>query len=118
MERLSCGSDIVGRFRGNWRGFMREYRVLLVLTVAAALADGASTVCFMMRDGIEAEGHPVIRMVSVVLGPVAGPVLGKAAQLAFAIGLAVFLRRQAVYIFVAMIVLYGWAAWYNIWGCS
>ena len=28
----------------------------------------------------------------------------------------VFLRRWAVFIFLPIIILYGWAAWYNVWG--
>jgi len=33
-----------------------------------------------------------------------------------AIVVTVFLRRWAVYILVPLIILYGWAAWYNLYG--
>jgi hypothetical protein len=34
------------------------------------------------------------------------------------VALTIYLRRWAIYIFVAVIILYAWAAWYNIWGCD
>ncbi|MFH1718815.1 MAG: hypothetical protein ABIF19_15780, partial [Planctomycetota bacterium] len=106
------------RFRFNWDGYVRNYRVLLVLTLLAALADAASTAYFMLQAGPDAEGHPAIRLLSWLLGPVLGPVIGKLCQLTALIALTVYLRRQAIYIFAAVIILYLWAAWYNIWGCD
>lgn len=116
--RVRSISDIVKRFRTNWSGYAREYRVLLILTVLAALADGVSTVYFMLRAGPDAEGHPAVRLVSMLLGPVFGPILGKLCQLIVVVALTVYLRRWATCIFVAVIVLYAWAAWYNVWGCE
>jgi hypothetical protein len=110
--------DIVERFRTNWSGYIREYHLFLALTILAALADAASTVCFMLRAGPDVEGHPAVRLVSMVLGPVFGPILGKLCQFAAVVALTVYLRRWAACIFVAVIVLYVWAAWYNTWGCE
>ncbi len=76
----------------------------------------ASTIYFMLIHGPAAEGHPVVRMISHVLGPILGPMLGKTTQFLVAIVVTVFLRRWAAYIFVPLIILYGWAAWYNLWG--
>jgi tetrahydromethanopterin S-methyltransferase subunit D len=76
-----------------------------------------STVYFMLTEGLQAEGHPAVRLVSTVFGPVLGPIIGKICQFLVVIAVTVFLRRQAVYIFVAVIILYLWAAWYNVWGC-
>jgi hypothetical protein len=90
----------------------------LILTVLAAVADAASTVYFMLRTGPDAEGHPAIRMISSVFGPMLGPILGKLFQLTVVVSLTIYLRRWAVYIFVALIILYAWAAWYNVWGCE
>lgn len=104
------------RFRENWQGYVCRYRVFLVLTALACLADMASTIYFMLIRGPGAEGHPAVREFSFLLGPILGPVFGKAVQFFVVIGLTVFLRRWAVHIFITVIILYTWAAWYNIWG--
>ena len=108
--------DIIERFRLNWSGYIHDYQPCLILTFLAALADAASTVYFMLQTGPEAEGHPAIRLLSWLLGPLFGPIFGKLCQLTAIIVLTVYLRRQAIHIFVAVILLYLWAAWYNIWG--
>jgi len=117
MTQIRSAKDVIKRFRENWTGYIQEYRFFLVLVVLAALADMASTIYFMLKEGPQAEGHPAVRLVSMVFGPVLGPILGKICQFLFIIIVTVFLRRQAVYIFVAVIILYAWAAWYNICGC-
>jgi hypothetical protein len=116
LSQMKTVRDVGTRFRENWKGYLRQYRVLLVLTLLASLADMASTIQFMLAHGPGLEGHPFIRMLSELLGPVLGPLVGKGIQLLVAIGLTVFLRRWAAYIFIAVIILYAWAAWYNIWG--
>jgi hypothetical protein len=116
--RIRSVKDIVERFRTNWEGYIREFRVFLTLTVLAAVADAASTVYFMLRTGPDAEGHPAIRMISAVFGPMLGPILGKLFQLTVIVSLTIYLRRWATYIFAAVIILYAWAAWYNVWGCG
>lgn len=108
--------DIVARFRENWKGYVHEYRFLLVLVVLASLADMASTIWFMLARGPAAEGHPVVRMISHAYGPILGPILGKAGQFLVFVGVTVFLRRWALFIFIPVIILYAWAAWYNVWG--
>lgn len=95
---------------------MHQYRVLLILTFLASLADMASTIHFMLIHGPAAEGHPVVRVISLVFGPILGPMLGKTVQFLVAIIVTVFLRRWAAYIFILLIILYAWAAWYNFWG--
>ena len=116
--RINSMEDILGRFRVNWKGYIQQYRVFLILTILAALADAASTVYFMCRTGPDAEGHPAIRLISIVFGPVLGPIISKLCQLSVIVILTVYLRRWAIYIFVAVIILYAWAAWYNIWDCD
>jgi hypothetical protein len=108
--------DVVKRYRENWQGYARQFQVLLVVTLLAALADAVSTVYFMLVEGPDAETHPAVRFMAGLLGPVLGPLAGKACQFFVVIGLTVYLRRYALYIFVAVIILYTWAAWYNIWG--
>ena len=105
--RIRSASDIVERFRVNWEGYIHECRAFLILTVY-----------FMLRAGPDAEGHPAIRLISAVFGPILGPILGKLCQFTAVVALTVYLRRWAAYIFVAVIVLYAWAAWYNVWGCD
>jgi len=108
--------DVLARFRENWVGYIREYRFLLVLVFLASSADTASTIYFMLSRGPAAEGHPAVRMISEAFGPILGPLLGKAAQFLTLIGVTVFLRRWAMFIFIPIIILYTWAAWYNVWG--
>jgi len=104
--------DVMIRFRENWQGYMSQYRVFLVLAVIASLADMASTIWFMHIRGPGAEQHPAVRTFSHMFGPI----FGKAIQFFVLIGLTVFLRRWALYLFVTIIILYTWAAWYNVWG--
>ena len=61
------------------------------------------------------ERHPTIRVLSLFMGPMFGPVVGKLLQLMAVFAVTVYLRRWEVYIFVTVIILYTWAAWYNIW---
>jgi hypothetical protein len=116
LSQIRSIDDIVTRLRENWVGYVHEYRVFLVLVVLASLADMASTIHFMVYAGPEAELHPTVRFLSVFFGPFLGPVLGKAVQFTVIIVLTVFLRRWAIFIFIPVIILYFWAAWYNVWG--
>jgi hypothetical protein len=109
-------SDVVTRLRENWPGYVREYRIFLVLVLLASLADMASTIHFMVYAGPEIEMHPTVRFASQFFGPWLGPVLGKAIQVIVIVTLTVFLRRWAIFIFIPIIILYTWAAWYNVWG--
>jgi hypothetical protein len=97
MMRMRTIADVIARFRANWRGYLREYRVLLILLGVAALADMLSTIYFMLVDGPAAERHPAIRAVSIILGPVLGPIVGKLCQIATVIVVTVYLRRLALY---------------------
>ena len=114
MERIRSIDDVVHRIHANWRGYVSAYGVFLVLVVLAATADALSTVFFMLVRGPQEEAHPVIRAIALVLGPVLGPLVGKLMQIVALIAVTVFLRRWAVYLFVCAIVIYAWAAWYNI----
>lgn len=116
MTQIRTIRDIPERFRVNWQGYLRRYWIFLVLIIIAAAADMFSTIRFMLLEGPEAEGHPAVRLLANFLGPVIGPVVGKICQFAVVIAVTVYLRRWAVYIFVTVIILYTWAAWYNIWG--
>ena len=117
MGQIRTFKDIMDRLNTNWKGYIHRYNVLIFLTLAAASADMLSTVYVMLIYGTQAEWHPTIRMVAMALGPVLGPIVGKLWQFAIIIALTVYLRSWALYIFLTVIVLYSWAAWYNIWGC-
>jgi len=116
LSQLRSIDDVVTRLRENWVGYVHEYRVFLVLVVLASLADMASTMHFMLYAGPQAELHPTVRFLSEYLGPFLGPFLGKAIQVTVIIVVTVFLRRRAIFIFIPVIILYAWAAWYNVWG--
>ncbi len=116
MSHLRSFHDVVTRLHENWVGYVRQYRIFLVLVVLASLADMASTIHFMLSASPKAEFHPTVRVASELFGPILGPVLGKAIQVTVIIVLTVFLRRWAILIFIPVIVLYFWAAWYNVWG--
>ena len=114
MTSIRSIRDIRERFHVNWNGYLAQYWICLLLLAVAAIADMLSTVFFMAIDGPQAERHPIIRLISMALGPVTGPVVGKLFQFATVIIVTVFLRRCALYIFVAVIILYAWAAAYNV----
>jgi hypothetical protein len=116
IPRVRSLHDVTARLRDNWKGYVQQYRLLLVLVLLASLADMATTIHFMLVHGPQAEGHPVVRMISQAFGPIFGPVLGKTIQFVVAIVVTVFLRRWTAYILIPLIILYGWAAWYNLWG--
>jgi len=116
ISELRSIRDIYTRLHENWVGYVDQYRVFLVLVVLASLADMASTIHFMLNSSPQAEFHPTVRFLSQFFGPVLGPVFGKTVQFIVTITLTVFLRRGAIFIFVPVIVLYAWAAWYNVWG--
>jgi hypothetical protein len=116
LAQIRSLNDIKIRLRENWVGYARQYRVFLVLVALASLADMASTIHFMVYAGPDVELHPTVRFVSEFFGPWLGPVLGKTIQVIVIIVLTVFLRRWAIFIFIPVIILYTWAAWYNVWG--
>ena len=109
-------NDLICRFRNNSKGYIRTFRYFLLATVMACLLDMISTIYFMSRYGTTEEIHPAIRLVSLVFGPIIGPLLGKTCQLLGVILLTIFFRSIAKYIFLVIIILYAWASWYNIWG--
>jgi hypothetical protein len=116
MSQIRSLEDITTRLRANWVGYVHEYRVFLILVLLASLADMVSTIHFLLYAGPQGEWHPTVRFASEFLGPILGPVFGKAVQFTVIITLTVFLRRWAIFIFIPVIILYSWAAWYNVWG--
>lgn len=108
----------VARLRKNYPGYFREFYPYILLSLTAASLDFLSTMRFMVAYGVQEEAHPVIRMVSIFAGPVIGPLFGKICQL-MALGLfTIAFRPFARVIFVPVIVVCFYAAWYNTWGIN
>ncbi|MEI8340032.1 MAG: hypothetical protein WCH43_00660 [Verrucomicrobiota bacterium] len=106
------------RIRSNRPGFFREFAFYLVAVVISAGLDFASTCQFMSEGGIDDELHPLIRIVSHLFGPVMGPLFGKLGQLAAVVFLTLVFRRAARVIFIPVIVIYLYAAWFNTYGVT
>lgn len=105
------------RFKDNARGFWKAYWLLLILFFLALLADGISTIHFMLGDGVEdTELHPAVSLAAKVLGPVVGPILAVIGKFLAGIIVAIYWRRIAWIILSVVIIMSAWAAWYNLWG--
>ncbi|MCF6314210.1 MAG: hypothetical protein L3J39_17310 [Verrucomicrobiales bacterium] len=104
------------RLRKNGVGYFQELAPYLVLLLAAAFADFLSTYRFMLAGSIEDELHPVIRLFSLYLGPLFGPLLGKVGQVTVAIFLSIWFRPGARILLTSLSIIYFYAAWYNTWG--
>ena len=72
----------------------------------------------MQQDGANAEVRPAVQLASRILGTIAGPLLGVVAKAAAGLVVAIYWRRFAPYILLAVAALSFWAAWYNIWGAD
>ena len=64
------------RFIQNSKGFWSGHRWVLALYGIALLADGISTIRFMLAEGVHTELHPAVNIAARVLGPVLGPLVG------------------------------------------
>ncbi len=104
------------RFRANQRGFAARFAWLLAIFGVALLCDAVSTTWFMLQEGPAQEVHPVVRSVSHMLGPIAGPWLGAVWKFCAAVLVAIYLRRWAWLILTVGTILSLWAAWFNVWG--
>jgi hypothetical protein len=113
--RIQSFRDVVMRVTRNWPGYVPEFRVFLAVALLASLADMGSTICVIRLSGPEGEFHPVIRSMCEQMGPVVGPICGKAWQFLGLILLTLFLRKEARLIFVPTAISYTLAAGYNVW---
>ncbi len=105
------------RFAKNAEGFWKTYWLLLILFLTALLADGLSTIYFMLGDGTDGtELHPAVSFAARVAGPVWGPIIGVIGKFFAGIIVAIYWRRIAWIILLVAITLSTWAAWYNLWG--
>ena len=108
--------SLLSIFKNNSYTFFWDYRWFITIFVVAVICDAITTIHFMLKDGIEAEVHLIIKYISRFLGPVAGPVTGAVGKILGGIVVGIFLRRFAAYIFMTASIISFWAAWYNLWG--
>lgn len=99
------------------QGFWKSYWLFLILYFIALLADGLSTMHFMLRDGVEGtELHPGVEFVAKLFGPIVGPAISVLGKFLAGIIVAIYWRRIAWVLLLAVTILSTWAAWYNLWG--
>ena len=109
-------SAIKERFVDNWQGFLKAHRWILIVFVLALLADGLSTIHFMLQTGPEEEMHPAVNIAARILGPILGPMVGVAGKAIAGLIVAVYWRRIGWIILLLVSIISVWAAWYNMWG--
>ena len=109
---------LINRFKRNSNGFWKRYRFLIVLFFLALTLDGISTMYTMLKEGPHIELHPVIKIVSIIIGPIFGPLLSVVAKAVAGILVAVYCRRFAAHIFIAASIISILAACYNIWSIN
>jgi len=96
--------------------FWRANVWILVVFITALLADGISTIVFMLHEGTDTELHPVVNFVSRIAGPVLGPLIAVVCKAIAGFIVAIYWRRIAVFILLIVSIISFWAAWYNTWG--
>ena len=82
----------------------------------AALCDAVSTIYVMLNEGPETEIHPAIMIVSKIVGPVAGPLVGLVGKTIAIMIVTVYCKKIARPVILLAAVLSLFAAWYNLWG--
>ena len=107
---------VATQFRSNLRGFWSVHFWLILLFVVAVLADCASTIFFMLRDGYESELHPVFRLAAAHFGCVVGPLLGAGMKIVLGLLVCIYLRKVAPMILLATAMISVWAATHNLGG--
>lgn len=118
-ERVLLGlyfPNVVAIIKRNSRGFFKKYRWFILFFTVGLLFDAISTTYFMHHQGIQAEFHPMVMVLSVYCGIFWGPMLGAAIKAVACLALAIYFSQYAHYLFLAVTIVYLWAGWYNVWG--
>ncbi len=102
------------QFRQNWQGFFICFRLPIYCLIITAALDAISTHHFMSLAGARIEIHPYIRMLSIYLGIIWGPIIGKISQVAVGMIAVIYLRRYAAIILWTACLLYFIAFCFNI----
>lgn len=108
----------IDRFRVDFTVFWREHRLLFVIFTFSLILDALSTVHFMSYEGVGSELNPVVALMSITFGTVAGPFIGAVIKAFACVLVAVYYRPYAKYLLVTASLVYFWAAWYNVWGVN
>ena len=109
-------NKIKERFLQNANVFWISHIWVLVLFAIALLADGISTIRFMLTEGIETEMHPAVNIAARITGPVLGPLIGVFGKAIAGVIVAIYWRPIGWIILLVVSVVSFWAAWYNTWG--
>ena len=109
-------NKIKERFIQNSRRFWATHKWILSVYILALLADGISTIHFMLAEGVDMELHPVVHIAAHIFGPVLGPLIGFFGKAIAGVIVAIYWRRIAWIILLVASIISFWAAWYNIWG--
>ncbi len=110
---------VINRFTQNHKGFYKVFWPMVLLFSLGMMADAASTIYFILKDGsVDREVNVSIRIACDILGPVGGPIFGAICKIVAGLLVAIYLRRIAFYLFLIGIIISFWAAWYNIWGAD
>jgi len=104
------------RFVRNAKGLWNANKCILIFYTIALLADGISTIHFMLNDGVDTELHPAVNIAARITGPVLGPLIGVIGKAIAGVIVAIYWRRIAWIILLMISIVSFWAAWYNTWG--
>jgi hypothetical protein len=102
------------RFIKNAQGFFDAYRFPILLLAITALLDAFSTFCFMYVLGVDQELHPIVRELSVWLGPLVGPFLGAALKVGLGIVAIIYLRKYEKQLLLLASFIYAYAFMHNL----
>ncbi len=98
---------------------LAQHRNLLFFYMLALLFDTISTIHFMHRGGVELELHPLVRLGSLIYGPVLGPILfAFVFKLLAGLFLLFYIRRLAPTILRLAAVISLFAGILDLWGHS
>jgi len=113
-ENKSALLRIKGRFLQNCDGFYETFKFPITLLIITALLDAFSTFCFMYVLGVDQELHPIVRSLSEVMGPVAGPFLGGALKIFLGLAAIIYIRKFEKPLIWAASFLYAYAFMHNL----
>ena len=102
------------QFRQNWQNFFIDFRFPIYCLIITAALDAISTHHFMSLAGAHIEIHPYIRILSIHLGIIWGPIIGKISQVTIGMVAVIYLRRYAAIILWMACIFYFMAFCFNI----
>ena len=104
---------MLSSLKKNGLSLWKSNQFLICLFLVTLSLDMLSTIRFMRNTGPQDELHPAVRFVSVVFGPVAGPVLSALCKAAATAIVLLALKKHARKILLVATVCYLFAFFYN-----